>query len=334
MSVVFRENLGRLQGARTATTMGTKTDRNRSRALSSAEMVLAKAREMAARQRPVVAVAGAEDADVLRAVGEAHREGIVDALLVGDGEKIKRLLAELQLDAQSFQIESTHEPNDSATIAVRACAEGRAHILMKGKLPTPVLLKAVLAPTSGLRLGQTLSHCAVLDVPGYDRLLTITDGGVLVAPNFEQKLAIIQNAVWVCRVLGIDEPRIALLGVADEVNLDYPATVEATAVAQEVRARGIAEFTEGPLTFGSALRGLPLDSPRQSEVAGKADVLVSNNIEECNIAAKALINLRGAVFMGVIAGAKVPLSLVSRSDPPRNKLASLALASLFAGGAS
>jgi phosphate butyryltransferase len=300
-------------------------------ALSSAEAVLVKAREMAARRKSVVAVAGAEDADVLRAVGEAHREGIVEALLVGNGEKITRLLAELELDARQFQIESTDEPNDSAALAVRACTEGRAHILMKGKLPTPVLLKAVLAPASGLRLGQTLSHCAVLDVPGYDRLLTITDGGVLVAPNFEQKLAIIQNAVWVCRVLGIDEPRIALLGVMDEVNSDYPATVEAAAVAQEVRARGTAKFIEGPLTFGSAVRGLPPESPRRSEVAGKADVLVSNNIEECNIAAKALINLRGAIFMGVIAGAKVPLSLVSRSDPPRNKLASLALASLFAG---
>jgi len=289
------------------------------------------ARRRAAKRRSVVAVAGAEDADVLKAVGEAHREGIVNALLVGDGEKIKRLLIELKLDAREFQIESSHEPDNSAAIAVRACAEGRVQILMKGKVPTPTLLKAVLAPTSGLRLGQTLSHCAVLDVPGYERLITITDGGVLVAPNFEQKLAIIQNAVWVCRVLGIGEPRIAVLGVLDEVNPDYPATTEAAAVAQEVRARGMAKFIEGPLTFGSALQGFRPESLPESEVAGKADVLVSNNIEECNIVAKALINLRGAIFMGVIAGAKVPLSLVSRSDPPRNKLASLALASLFAG---
>ncbi|MFH1011932.1 MAG: phosphate acyltransferase, partial [bacterium] len=309
------------------------THGNRNNALSSVEMVLAKARQRAAKRKSVVAVAGAEDADVLKAVGEAHREGIVDALLVGDGEKITRLLAQFELDVRQFQIETADEPNESAAIAVRACAEGRAHILMKGKLPTPVLLKAVLTPASGLRLGQTLSHCAVLDVPGYDRLLTITDGGVLVAPNFEQKLAIIQNAAWVCHVLGIDEPRIGLLGVMDEVNPDYPATVEAANVAREVRARGVAKFIEGPLTFGSAVRGFPSESQWQSEVAGKADVLVSNNIEECNIAAKVLINLRGAIFMGVIAGAKVPLSLVSRSDPPRNKLASLALASLFAGDA-
>jgi phosphate butyryltransferase len=297
-------------------------------------MVLAKARQKAAKRRSVVAVAGAEDADVLKAVGEAHREGIVDVLLVGDGERIKRLLAELKFDAEPFQIESADEADDAAARAVHACAEGRAQILMKGKLPTPVLLKAVLAPTSGLRFGQTLSHCAVLDVLGYERLITITDGGVLVAPNFGQKLAIVQNAVWVCRVLGIDEPRIALLGVLDEINSDYPATVEAARVAEEIRTRGIAKFIEGPLTFGSALKGFPPESPQKSEVAGEADVLVSNNIEECNIAAKALINLRGAIFMGVIAGAKVPLSLVSRSDPPRNKLASLALASLFAGDAT
>jgi phosphate butyryltransferase len=307
---------------------------NQNIALSSAEAVLSKARQRATKRKSVVAVAVAEDADVLKAIGEAHHEGIVDALLVGDSDKIKRQLTELQLDARQFQIENASEANESATVAVCACAEGRAQILMKGKLPTPVLLKAVLAPTSGLRLGQTLSHCAVLDVPAYDWLITITDGGVLVAPNFEQKLAIIQNAVWVCRVLGIAEPRIALLGVLDEVNLEYPATTEANAIVKEAQARNIAKFIEGPLTLGGALRGLPMESSRKSEVAGKADVLVSNNIEECNIAAKALINLRGAVFMGVIAGAKVPLSLVSRSDPPRNKLASLALASLFAGNAS
>ena len=108
--------------------------------------------------------------------------------------------------------------------------------------------------------------------------------------------------------------------------------MEAAAIAQAARSRGFVKFIEGPMTFGTAIRGLAPDSPWESDVAGQPDVLVTNGIEECNITAKGLINLRGAVFMGVIAGAKVPLSLVSRSDPPRNKLASLALASLFAGG--
>lgn len=302
--------------------------------LTSAERVLDRARQRAVEQRPVVAVAGAEDAHVLEAIGHANREGIVDALLVGNGEKIHNILNELELDTTRFQIESTKSPTESAAAAVRACAEGSAHVLMKGKLSTPVLLKAVLSPAGGLRLGQTLSHCAVLDVSGYDRLLTFTDGGVLVAPNFQQKLAIIQNAVWVCSALRIAEPRIALLGVSDEADPAFPATLEAAAAARTARVRGIAEFVEGPMTFGTALRGVPEDEPWKSEVAGRPDVLVSNGIEECNITAKALINLRDAIFMGIIAGAKVPLSLVSRSDPPKNKLASLALASLFAGGVS
>ena len=309
-----------------------ENDKSTNGRLSSTEMVLAKARELAARQRPIVAVAGAEDVDVLKAVGDAHNEGIVDALLVGSGEKIKSLLTELNLEACKFKIESTKNAVESATVAVRACVEGSAQILMKGNLPTPLLLKAVLSPLGGLRLGQTLSHCAVLDVPGYNRLLTITDGGVLVSPNFQQKLAIIQNAAWVCNALGIAEPRIALLGVSDEADPAFPATIEAAAIAQTARVRGIVKFVEGPLTLGTALRGLPSDAPWHSDVAGKPDVLVSGGIEEGNITAKALINLRGATFMGVIAGAKVPLSLVSRSDPPRNKLVSLALASLFAGG--
>jgi len=300
--------------------------------LTSADMVLDTARKRAAKRKPVVAVAGAEDADVLKAVNDAYSEGIVDALLVGDGDKIRRAMEELELDKNKFQIESTTSAKESAETAVRVCAEDTAQVLMKGKLSTPVLLKAVLAPTGGLRMGQTLSHCAVLDVPGYERLLTITDGGVLVAPTFEQKLMMIKNAVWVCRVLGVTEPRIALLGVLDAASPEFPDTMEAAAVAQAARSHGIAKYVEGPMTFGTALRGLAPDALYESDVAGQPDVLVSNGIEECNITAKGLINLRGAVFMGIIAGAKVPLSLVSRSDPPRNKLASLALASLFAGG--
>ena len=165
------------------------TDNSESGRLSSAEMVLARAREMAARRRPVVAVAGAEDTHVLQAIGDAHREGIIDALLVGNGDKIRSAIDKLKLDANNFQIESTKNAADSAAAAVRACAEDSAQVLMKGNVPTPLLLKAVLTPAGGLRLGQTLSHCAVLDVPGYDWLLTITDGGVLVSPNFQQKLA-------------------------------------------------------------------------------------------------------------------------------------------------
>ncbi len=300
--------------------------------LTSAEMVLDTARKRAAKRKPVVAVAGAEDADVLKAVNDANREGIVDALLVGDSDKIRRVMQELELEENKFQIVNTTSGKETAAAAVRACAEGTAQVLMKGKLSTPVLLKAVLAPSGGLRLGQTLSHCAVQDVPGCERLLTITDGGVLVAPDFEQKLAIIQNAAGVCHILGIEEPRMALLGVLDEASPAFPDTMEAAAVAQAARSRGIVKFIEGPMTFGTAVRGLAPDALCESDVAGQPDVLVSNGIEECNITAKGLINLRGAVFMGVIAGAKVPLSLVSRSDPARNKLASLALASLFAGG--
>jgi phosphate butyryltransferase len=306
------------------------TDKRTDARLSSAEMVLATAREKASQRRPVVAVAGAEDADVLRAVGDAHREGMVDALLVGDANEIKRLLPELGLEEGDFQIEGTTSGANSADAAVRACAEGAAQVLMKGRIPTPLLLKAVLAPEGRLRLGHTLSHCSVLDVPGSGRLLMLTDGGVLVAPDFEQKLSIIQNASRVCAALRVTEPRMALLGVSDEADPAFPATLEAAAVARTARVRGIAKFVEGPLTFGTALRGLPPNAPWQSDVAGRPDVLVANGIEECNITAKALINLRGAIFMGVIAGAKVPLSLVSRSDPPRNKLASLALACLLA----
>jgi len=201
---------------------------------------------------------------------------------------------------------------------------------MKGKVSTPDLMKAVLSPKAGLRIGKVLSHCAVSEVPGYTKLLSFSDGGVLTTPDFQQKMCIVENAIRVSKLLGIHQPKVALLSAFDGADPEHPSSMEMAAVAQACRVRGLTPFIEGPMTLRTALTGKP---GWKSDVAGDPDIVIANAIEEINIAVKTLSNLRNARFMGVISGAKVPLSLVSRSDPPENKMASLALAAVVAGEA-
>jgi phosphate butyryltransferase len=300
--------------------------------LKTAEDVIARARELARKKMPVVAVAGAEDDDVLRAVGNAHKDGLISAVLVGNTAHVQHLLEELQFDAKAFRILDSSGVGETVQKAVELCSRGECQILMKGKVPTPDLMKAVLSPKAGLRQGQLLSHCAVLELAGYPKLLSWTDGGVTPAPDFSQRMAIVENAVRVHRFVGVAEPKVALLSCLDESDPEFPTTMEAAALARACKVRGIAKHIEGPMTLRTALSAR-INLKWHSEVAGEPDILVTHAIEEVNIAVKSLGHLRNAVFMGVIAGARVPFSLVSRSDPPKNKLASLALAAVMAGEA-
>jgi len=298
--------------------------------LKTTSDVLARARELAKRKKPVVAIAGAEDSDVVRAVAEAVKGEFASAILVGNASKIESALRDMTLDSLKFEIVPADGVQECVTRAVELCSQGRAQILMKGKVATSDIMRALLSPKAGLRQGKLLSHCAVLELEGYPKLLSFTDGGVAAAPNFEQRIAIVENAVRVAHMIGVGDPKVALLGVANEPATDYPSTIETAAVARACFARGIAGSIEGPLTFRAAFTG-DVSGKFRSGVAGDPDILVSHTIEETNITVKALTKFRRCTFMGVITGARVPLSLVSRSDPPQNKLASLALAAVIAG---
>jgi phosphate butyryltransferase len=249
-------------------------------------------------------------------------------VLVGDERKIRMLADELNLDISAFEIVNASEIEDAAGHAADLAASGDADIVMKGFLPTSTLLKAVLSKERGLRRSDVLSHCAVLSHPDYPRLLNITDGGMVVNPDFNQKVRIIENAVTVMRSLGIDKPRIALLAATDIVNPEMPRAVEDAIIAKMADRGQIKNaVVDGPLTLDAAtMPNVAEYYGINSPVAGQADVLVANSIEEGNIISKSLILFGNAVFCGVIVGAAVPVSLVSRSDPPRNKLASVAVA--------
>lgn len=270
-------------------------------------------------RRKTVAVAAAQDADVIGAVAQAQADDFLNGTLVGDEKKIRSLADEGGIDLSQLTVIDEPDVTKAAHTAVGLASDKKADIIMKGFLATSAILKVVLDKQYGLRGENALSHCAVLDIKGYDRLLNFTDGGMIVKPTTEQKYQIIDNAVLVGRALGLSPVRVALSVVHD------PNLLEKT-VAQ------IDDIVvEGPLSFEAATSPTAARiSHPTSHVAGQADVYVVDSIEECNVVAKALINFAEAVFCGVIVGARVPVSLVSRTDTIKNKKASLATACVIA----
>ena len=278
---------------------------------SSDEIISSGAKLSAGGKRKMVAVAAAQDVDLLGALSSAEAEGILDATLFGDKTLIEKMAADGNIDISRMTIIDEKDVNKAAYAAVRMAAEGKADVIMKGFVSTSTLLKTVLSKDFNLRTRNTLSHVAVLDIPGYGKLLSMSDGGMVVKPDLEQKLQIMENAILISRALKLNHIRVAVSGVNDN---DTKAFLDR---AKELHMPDLE--LKGPLTFDQAAgRG------------GDTDILISASIEECNIIAKALINFAGAVFAGVIVGAKVPVSLVSRTDTIKNKKASVSLACLIA----
>ena len=203
---------------------------------------------------------------------------------------------------------------------------------MKGFLPTSALLKTVLDKKYNLRGKNTLSHCAVLDIPGYHKLLNLTDGGMVVKPDPEQKYQILENAVLIARALGLSPVKIAISAAVDSVT-DKVAHIQSDInfVIPTARKNLNDIVIQGPLTFELATSKKGFDFKDETGlVVGDADIFLMDSIEECNLVAKSMIQFAQAVFSGVIVGAKVPVSLVSRTDTVKNKKSSLALACVLA----
>ena len=279
---------------------------------------------------PAVAVAAADDAEVLQAVAMARDKKIATFLLFGHQEKI-RLAAEAMpglLDGKSVRVIHAETAAEAASLAVKAVKDGSASVLMKGLIPTAVLLRAVLDKESGLQAGKVLSHIAAFEVAGYDRLIFVTDAAMNIAPDLKQKADIIRNAVRVAQSTGVARPRVAGIAALETVNPAMAATMDAAVLTQMNRRGQIADcIVDGPLALDVAVseeaarhKGL------QSEVAGRADILLVPAIETGNALYKSLIYFAGAKVGAVIAGASAPVVLTSRSDSADNKLFSLALA--------
>lgn len=289
----------------------------------------------AAKQGPrrTIAVAVAQDADVLAAIKDAQQAGIAQAILVGDADKIRSIAKEIGFDISSLEILDEKDNIKAAKLAVSLVREGRAQMLMKGLIGTADILRAVLDKEDGLRTGRMLSHVAVLEVPTYHKLLFMSDGGQNIAPDLMQKAEITQNAVDIARALGIETPKVAALAALELVNPKMQATVDA-AELQAMAERGEIKncIIKGPIAFDGAISAEAAEHKGiKSEVCGDVDVLIVPYIEVGNVLYKTLVYLANTKVAGLIAGAAAPIVLTSRSDSHEAKLLSIACASVAAG---
>jgi phosphate butyryltransferase len=282
---------------------------------------------------PIVAVASAADMEVLTAVYEAVNNEIASFILFDDQEKIHHLLSQNfreLLSNEKIQIYHTDNLKESAVEAVKSVSNGQAHVLMKGNIPTSVLLKEVLNSEYGLRTGKVLSHVAVFEVPYYDRLLFVTDAAMNIAPDLDAKAQIVRNAVATAHACGVEEPIVAPLAAVETVNPAMTPTIDAASlVVMNQRGQIDGCIIEGPLALDNAIS---IEAARQKGItgpsAGNADILVVPNIEAGNILYKSLVYFAQAKVGAVIQGASAPIVLTSRADSAESKLYSLALAIL------
>jgi phosphate butyryltransferase len=273
-------------------------------------------------------VAAAADAHVLAAVKVAMDKNIVSPVLIGDAEKIKAVVNEINMDAGKIEI--IHEPDDKKACqrAVKLIKEGKAEVLMKGLVATAVILKAVLDKEYGLRKGSTLSHFALFESPYYHKLLGVTDAAMNVAPEFNDKVAIVNNAVEAMHGIGVKIPKVAILGPVETVNPKIESTVHASMLSVMNKRNQIKNcIIDGPFAVDNTVsKEACKQKGIESEVGGDADILVAPELNASNILYKTLAFLGGATSAAVIMGAKAPIVLTSRADTERAKLLSIAFA--------
>lgn len=278
-----------------------------------------------------VAVAVAQDDAVLEAIQGAREQGIADFILVGDKEKILALASTANINLEGLEI--VHQPDDrqAAYDAVALVSGGRADVLMKGLINTSDLLKAVLDKEVGLRTGRVLSHAAVFEIPGFDRLINITDGGMNIAPTLQQKADIIQNSVALAKAMGISPAKVAVLAAVEVINPDMPATLDAAALAKMAdRGQIKGAIVDGPLALDNAVS---LEAAKHkgitSPVAGQADILLVPTIEVGNALGKSTMYFAKGKMAGLILGAAKPVVVTSRADSYEGKILSIALGALL-----
>src|SRR5258707_5865846 len=276
------------------------------------------------------AVAHPCDQSSLGAVVEAAQLGLIAPTLVGPAAKITAVAAEQGFDVSGIPIGGVPHSRGAAEAAVALVREGKAQALMKGSLHTDELMSAVVARETGLRTARRISHCFVMDVPGHDDPLIITDAAVNIAPTLEDKMHIVQNAIDLAHALHFPEVRVAILSAMETVNVKVPSTVEAAALCKMSDRRQIeGGILDGPLALDNAI------SPEAaaikniaSPVAGRANVLVVPDLEAGNMLAKSLSFLAGADAAAMVLGARVPIILTSRAASVVARLAAFPVAPL------
>lgn len=289
--------------------------------------------ELKSKGRMKLAVVASHDEEVLEAVVESSKLGITDPILIGDKEKTIAIAKEKGLDISEYKIIDEKDLNMAAEIGVKMVSNGEANFIMKGLVDTSILLKAVLNKEWGLRTKSLLSHVMVYQIPSYNKLIYLTDGGMNLQPTLEDKVKIIENAVLVAKALGRDEVKVACLAAKEKVDPKMIATVDANEL-KIMYEEG--KFSKGTIVDGPMALDLAVSSASaaikgyKSLVSGDADILLVPNIEMGNGIGKSITYFAEGKSAGIVMGAKVPIVLVSRADDHETKLYSIALGSTVA----
>ena len=278
--------------------------------------------------RSKLAVAVAQDAEVLLAVDAAYKLGIASAILVGDEGEIRAIAEKLNISMDNYEIVHEADKVEACRKAVKLVREKEADVVMKGIVDTSIILKAVLDKEIGLRQSPVLSHVAVFEVPGYDRLFYLSDAAMNIAPDLETKKHILRNTVQVAHALGNENPIAACLCAVEKVNPKMQATLDAAALVEANQNGEIDGCTViGPLALDNAIS---VEAAHHKGItdpnAGHADILLVPAIEVGNVFYKSMVFMARAKNAGVIVGAKAPVVLTSRADSDETKLNSIALA--------
>lgn len=283
-------------------------------------------------EQKTIAVASAEDHEVLEALKAACDLKLAKAILIGHEEKIKEIAETIHFDLSGVTVINEPDHKRAARQAVAKVRQGEAQLVMKGLITTAELIKEVLDKERGLRTGNILSHVAVFQVPKIARMLLVTDCALNIAPNLQEKIQIVQNAAVVAKRIGIDQPKAAAVCAIETVNPNMQATVEAALLAK-MGDRGQIEdvLIDGPLALDNAISP---ESARHkgivSPVAGEAHIILVPDIEAGNVMYKTLVYLADTSNAGVVMGAQVPIVLTSRADSAETKLNSIALSLVIA----
>lgn len=274
-------------------------------------------------------VADAGDDHTLDAVVQATKDGLMTPILVGNTAEIKRILGELGENPETYEIIECESDEPAAQKACEIVKEGRANCIMKGRLETSTIMRAVLKSENGLRGDGPISSVSMLEVPGYHKLLLTTDpGGMIMYPDVDQKQQLIENAVKMLHGLGIENPKVAVLAAVEKVNPKQQATVDAAELKRRNEAGIITGcIVDGPLSYDCAMSKKAAEAKHLvSEVAGDPDLILYPNIDVGNICGKALVYTGGAKSAAIMIGAKIPIINTSRSLSVEGKLRAIALA--------
>ncbi len=271
-------------------------------------------------------VAGSDDDVVLSALKMALEYGVVEPILVGPLKATQFLATQVGLDLSQCQLVDCSK-EESARKAVEIVSKDES-LLMKGSVKTGDLMKVVLEDQYGLKIGSTIAMVSVFDVPTYHKLIAVSDAGMIISPTLEQKIDMINAAVKVMKKLGVDKPKVAIVGAIEVPNQKMPATLDA-AILSKMNDRGQIKdcIVDGPFALDNAISKEAASHKKiESPVAGDADILILPDIEAGNVLYKALVFFANATVASVIVGAKIPIVLTSRADSDKTKLYSIALA--------